>query len=114
MLKVKNNGTVSMSRGDTVYLNVEILDAEGEPYTLKEGDKLYFAAKKKATDRDYAIPPKLLNGTLLELTSSDTYDLDFGSYLYDIQLRTADGRSNTIIKPSPLIIEETVTAYGDR
>lgn len=114
MLKVKNNGTINMSRGDTVYLNVEILDAEGNPYVLKEGDKLFFSAKKKATDQDYAIPPKLLNGTLLELISSDTYDLKFGDYLYDIQLITAEGRSNTIIKPSPLIIDDTITAYGDR
>lgn len=114
MLKVKNNGVISMSRGDTISLDVNITDSEGNDYELKEGEELYFSAKAKPTDKNYAIPPKKLDGKTLHLSSADTYDIEFGTYLYDIQLRKADGRSNTIIKPTQLIIEEVITAFGDR
>lgn len=114
MLKVKTNGEISMSRGDTISLDINITDADGNDYVLQEGEELFFSAKEKVTDKNYAISPKKLDGTTLHLSSSDTYELDFGTYLYDIQLRKADGRSNTIIKPTKLIIEEVITAFGDR
>lgn len=114
MLKVKSNGVINMSRGDTISLDVNIVDADGNDYELKEDEELYFSVKAKSTDKNYAIPPKKLDGKTLHLASEDTYDLDFGNYLYDIQLRKADGRCNTIIKPTQLVIEEVITAFGDR
>jgi hypothetical protein len=114
MLKVKSNGSIIMSRGDTVSLDVYITDSEGQEYILKEDESLYFSAKQKLTDKNYAIPPKKLDGKTLHLMGEDTYDLDFGTYLYDIQLRKSDGRCNTIIKPTELVIEGAITAYGDR
>lgn len=113
MLRVKNNGVISMSRGDTISLDVNITDSDGNDYVLQQGEELIFSAKRNANDKDYAIPPKKLVGKTLNLESEDTYDLDFGTYLYDIQLISGD-RSNTIIKPTELIIEEVITAFGDR
>lgn len=117
MLKVKSNGTINMSRGDSISLTINLSDSDGNEYILQEGDRLFFSAKKKATDESYAISPILLTGekgTTLHLDASDTYDLEFGTYLYDIQLVTANGKTNTVIKPTQLIIEEAITAYGDR
>jgi hypothetical protein len=51
MLKVKSNGVISMSRGDTISLDVNITDSEGNDYELKEGEELYFSAKEKPTDK---------------------------------------------------------------
>lgn len=117
MLKIKSDGTITMSRGDSVYITVNVYDSEGQEYLLKEGDKLYFSAKSKATDKNYAISPKVLGGdkgTTIEIEPEDTADLSFGTYLYDVQMITANGKCNTIIKPSKLIIEEVITAHGDR
>ena len=113
MLTVKQTNII-MNRCDSVYITVTVRQSNGEPYELQEGDKLYFAAKKKATDTNYAIAPKLLNGTVLELTPEDTESLDFGSYLYDVRLVTAKGYTTTIIKPSTLTIEESITGSGDQ
>lgn len=113
MLKVKGT-TITMSRGDTISLTINLYDSEGQPYQMAEGDKLIFSAKTKATEKNYAISPIELDGTKLNLEPSDTFDLEFGTYLYDIQLVTANGKYNTIIPPSQLIIEPVITAYGDR
>lgn len=113
MLKMRGN-KITMSRGDFACFTVELRDVEGNTIELREGDALYFSAKKKETDVNYAIPPKKLDGNVLTLQSEDTYDLKFDTYLYDIQLITKEGRSSTIIELTPLVIEEVVTAYGDR
>lgn len=118
MLKVQKT-TVTFNRGDDVCLVVNVYDSEGQPYVLQEGDKLFFSAKAKAKDQNYAIPPKQLeidsnNRPVIHIEPTDTYDLEFGTYLYDVQMITAQGKSSTIIKPSQLIIEEAITAYGDR
>lgn len=124
MLKVRSDNSITMSRGDSVYVTINLYDAEGQPYVLKDTDKLFFSAKAKTTDKNYAIPPKELGGEdrkTICLEPEDTYDLPFGTYFYDVQLvsygSTGEGgspRCNTIIKPSKLVIEEVVTAYGDR
>lgn len=113
MLTVKGSN-ITMNRGDDVYITVTVRQAGGQEYVLQEGDTLYFAAKKKATDKDYAIAPKALIGNTLELSPLDTEQLDFGTYVYDIRLVTAKGFSSTIIKPSSLVIEESITGIGDR
>lgn len=113
MLTVKGSN-ITMNRSDSVYITVTVRQSGGEEYVLQEGDKLYFAAKKKATDKQYAIAPKELQGNVLELTPLDTEQLDFGTYVYDIRLVTAKGFTSTIIKPSSLVIEESITGVGDR
>lgn len=113
MLKVRGT-TITFNRGDDIYIQVNVYDSDGQPYVLREKDKLYFSAKAKATDKNYAIPPKELDIDVVHIAPEDTYDLAFGEYIYDVQMITAEGHKTTIIKPSPLIIEEAITAYGDR
>lgn len=113
MVKVTGT-TITMNRSDSVFITVTVRTNQGEIYELQEGDKLFFAAKKKATDTDYAIAPKELQGNVLELTSLDTEQLSFGNYMYDIRLTTKNGYTTTVIKPSILTIEESITGIGDR
>jgi hypothetical protein len=113
MLKVRGT-EIAFNRGDDVCLKINVYDSEGNPYELQEGDKLFFSAKTKANDKGYAIPPKELEKDVIHIRPEDTYDLPFGTYVYDVQLRTAGGRSSTIIEPSSLVIKESITAFGDR
>lgn len=113
MLTVKGS-SITMNRCDSVYITVTVRQNGGQEYILQPGDELYFAAKRKATDKSYAIAPKLLKGNVLELTPNDTEQLDFGTYVYDVRLITAKGFTTTIIKPSPLVIEESITGVGDQ
>lgn len=113
MLKMRGN-RITMSRGDFVCFTVDLRDVDGNEITLREGDALYFSAKKKETDVNYAIPPKKLDGNVLTLEEEDTYDLKFDTYVYDIELITAEGRHATVVESTALIIKEVVTAFGDR
>jgi hypothetical protein len=113
MLKVRGT-EISFNRGDDVSLTLTIYDVDGAPYELQEGDKLYFSAKAKIDDPNYAIPPKELEGNVIHIVPADTYDLAFGKYVYDVQFVTAGGRKSTIIEPSTLEIKGSVTAFGDR
>ena len=105
---------ITFNRGDDIYIQMTVYDVDGQPYVLKEGDKLYFSAKTKATDKNYAIPPKEFEYDVLHLAPEDTYDLAFGTYIYDVQLITAGGRTTTILKESEMIVEAAITAYGNR
>lgn len=117
MLTVRGTN-ITMNRCDSVYITVTVRKNDGTEMELGEGDTLYFAAKRKATDKDYAIAPKpLLNENghgVLELCPEDTEQLEFGTYIYDVQLVTAGGTVSTVIKPSQLVIEESITGIGDR
>ena len=113
MVKITGS-TITMNRSDSVFITVTVRTAQGEVYELQEGDKLTFSAKKKATDSDYAIAPKLLNGNVLEITSLDTEHLAFGTYIYDVVLTTKSGYTTTIVEPSNLVIKESITSAGDR
>ena len=121
MLTIKN-GTITMNRADSVYITLTVRDSQGNSYKIQDGDTFYFAAKKKATDSDYAIAPKKLaistddegiTTAVLELVPEDTEQLAFGAYIYDIRMTTKRGTSSIIIKPSTLNIEETITGIGD-
>ena len=41
-----DGNNINMIRGDTVRLDIEITDADGNPYKLKDGDELLFTVKK--------------------------------------------------------------------
>ena len=104
---VKNNA-ITLTRGDTFIAQIA-LSLNGEPYTPIEGDEIRFAVKHKTmtpTRSDYSDEEPLIlvtipNDTLiLRLDPSDTKDLDFGDYVYDIQITFADGSVDTFITPT--------------
>ncbi len=112
MVTIRGNN-ITMNRSDSVFITVTIRDQQGNPYELRDGDVLYFAAKKKATDLDYAIAPKKLIGDVLEITTADTEFLDFGTYSYDVKLVDSKGYISTVISPSNLILTDSMTSIGD-
>ena len=47
------NGTsISVTRGDTLDITIEILYPDGSPYTVLAGDAIRFALKQKYTDAE--------------------------------------------------------------
>lgn len=122
MISIKGTN-ITMNRSDSVFITVTVRDSQGRIYDLQEFDELIFSAKKKSTDENYAIAPKPLirkkaedgdyHVGVLEISTADTEHLAFGTYLYDVRLKTVQGYSSTIIKPSNLVIEESITGAGD-
>ena len=97
--------SITLTRGDTLRVKINI-SLNGEPYTPTNGDAVRFALKRPALNAkktDYKdIQPLILkniptNTMILELEPNDTKTLDFGSYVYDVQITFADGRVDTFI-----------------
>lgn len=105
---------ISITRGDTPSFSIEILDTAGRPYELQEGDKLTFSVKRSVKVTDPILLQKVMDsstGPHFHLTQSDT-SLAYGSYVYDVELATADGYVCTVVKPDSLTVTAEVTTHG--
>lgn len=108
MFSVKNN-KITITRGDTGRVKITLYNDLGEEYTPEENDVIRFAAKKNYSDEEPAIFIVIPNDTLtLEITPEDTKSLEFGNYVYDLQITFADGSVNTFVTKASLRIEEEV------
>lgn len=90
---------IGIIRGDTTRFEIEILDQKGDPYTLQSGDQLVFTVKKN-TSTSLIILQKNISGETFTISHEDTANLDYGKYVYDIQLTQANGDVTTVIQPS--------------
>ena len=116
MIKIKGN-TIEMTRGDTLAVTVSIADENGQAYTPDENDVIRFALKhadmtlgrKEYKDVNPLINKTIPNDTLvLQLDPADTKTLDFGEYVYDIELTHAGGVVDTFIANERFIISPEV------
>lgn len=112
MLKVKGT-TVTHTRGDTANLKVTILkelpSGEKEPYIPEQGDVVRFAFSDHYDDDNPIIMKDIPIDTLiLHLDPEDTEPLEFGDYVYDIELTTVDGDVDTFIERAKWKLTEEV------
>lgn len=101
MFKIDTETNImSITRKDTA-----IFDFSLDNYTLGEGDKLTFTVAKEV---DLPAEEALINVEITQfvdgvatiiIDSKDT-DIEPGTYLYDIQVSTKDGRVDTVIGPA--------------
>lgn len=108
MLTIYGND-IHLTRGDTAYIFVPITFTDGSAYTMQDGDKLEFSAKKYISADAYIIHKEISSDGVFKLEPSDTASLDYGKYVYDVQLTKANGDVHTVITPSRFYVEEEVT-----
>ena len=97
MLYIDEDQNITLTRGDTGFFTINLLDLNGEVYTPQDGDRLRFALGKswgKDTIFTKEIP---LDTCVLEIEPSDTKELDFKKYKYDIEFTDAQGHVSTIL-----------------
>lgn len=107
---------LSMIRGTTQTINISVKDTDGAAYQLADGEVLRFGVKQKPEDSDSncLIKKELTIENLdedvyvLTLLPSDTQDLDFGNYYYDVGLQSGTNYYN-VIECSPFIIGYNIT-----
>lgn len=88
---------IHLTRGDTLIANLEI-KRDDETYIPAVGDSIRFAMKKDYKDEEPLIIKTIDNNEMvLRLDSSDTKSLEFGEYVYDIQITMEDGTVDTFI-----------------
>ena len=100
--------TISLTRGDSLVLGIDVV-VDNAPYTPQEGDVIRFAMKSTVFADEVLIKKRIdLETMTLTILPSDTKDLSFGSYVYDLELTTADGVVDTFIGPASFIITQEV------
>lgn len=103
---------ISLSRGDYAEICFNLKNPDGTEYVLTEGEKVEFALKNNANNSEKLISKFLVNTgqnyVTLVLEKSDTQNLLFGGYFYDIRLIGADGRINTPMQKSKFEILEVI------
>ena len=100
---------ITLTRGDTFKTVITINNHDSEVYQPQEGDVVRFAMKKKYKDEKPLLVKILDNeDLLLELTPEDTKSLNFGDYVYDIEITLSNGEVYTFIDKATLILTEEV------
>ena len=107
MFKVYYND-ISIIRGDTGFFAINICNSNGESVSLADDDVLIFTVRANP-NAEIAIQKRLTGTNKLVLEPSDTADLEFSKYCYDVQLTRADGYVDTVIPPHTFRIMEEVT-----
>lgn len=110
MLLIKPDNSIALTRGDTAYLDISIInDVTKEPYALAADDTLTLSVKRTIKD-DAPCLQKAVTGTnSFKITHADTCQLSFGMYQYDVELNTADGDTFTVVGPASLELLKEVT-----
>lgn len=104
---------LAIIRGDTVHLDVHVSDANGEPWVLKDGEKLIFGVKVTPSCREYRLKKYIESGASpfrITLAPADTAGLSLGGYHYDIGLQS--GRNYFRVVPtSPFKLCSDITKW---
>lgn len=102
---------IDMPRGDSEAIIVSCRD---EPF--ETGDIIEFSVRKKPkTERLVHIVVDEIEddgSAYIEIKPSDTENLDFGTYVYDIQLTKANGWVTHLVRTTNFILDTEVTYNG--
>ena len=110
MLYIQHGGKIRLTRGDTAMLKVSITnDITGNEYTVAEDDTMVLTIKKDISDTDVTVQKTLVGESTFHIEPNDTRSLEFGKYIYDVQLNKANGEVYTIIEPITFEILQEVT-----
>lgn len=101
--------TITLTRGDTFKATVSIVDKDGNPYEPVEGDRIRFAMNSNYQDQTPILVKDIpLDTMTLILNPEDTKRLDYGKYVYDMELTKASGEVDTFIAKATIKITEEV------
>ena len=111
MLDVQGNN-IHLTRGDTMFLDIQLNTESGEAYALNEGDKVFFRVKRNASSKDILIQKEVTHDLVLQLDEADTVNMNFGSYYYEVELVTEEGYHFTAIADAEFEITMELENHG--
>ena len=105
-----NVTTITLTRGDSLKVVCQPVNADGTDYVAEQGDSVRFALKRNYCDSVVLIEKQIpTDSYLLQLEPSDTENLRFGSYVYDVQLTHAvTGDVDTYIAEGTFVLAKEV------
>lgn len=105
-------GKITAVRGDTIYRRVTLRKKDGTPYTLQDGEKIYFtvAVDNTAVIQKEFGPEDLFEGIIIiKIEPLETASLALGTYVYDIRGRFLHDDVSTPMKISEFELTKEVT-----
>lgn len=108
MLRITDNEVI-LTRGDNADLIVTIKDMSGNIYELQEGDELVFTLKYNCVTPNILVQKDITIDSTIHILPEDTSGLNYGKYLFDVQLTTADDKIYTVIPPTVFVVSDEVT-----
>lgn len=110
MLYLDNDGTISLTRGDSARIVVDVENSvTKEPYEIQPDDIMTLTVKRKVKDSEIAFQKIAYGTNFIKIEPEDTKHLDWGKYVYDVQITTADDDVYTVIPVSKFVLLEEVT-----
>lgn len=111
MYIIHEDNSIEIVRGDSAEFDISlpIKDESGqviEEYELQPGDTLLFTVKKNTKTSDVIFQK---SGQTVQITPADTEELNYGKYVYDVQLTYESGFTDTVILPTEFRVLEEVT-----
>lgn len=107
MLTIED-GAISLTRGDTAYLSLDLTDALGEPFVGSEDDTKVLTVRK-AVGGTLAFAITVGLDEAFKITPEMTKELDYGRYVYDIQVNLSNGDVFTVVAKNTFKLTEEVT-----
>ncbi len=109
---------IEFTRGDTQFLKFQLKDLEGTLIELADEDKLYFTVKQNQYSKKILIQKKYPDDInysdgyfSFTLSSEDTSNLAYGTYQYDIELKSGDFVKTLGL--GTITLTEEITYRGD-
>lgn len=94
---IEVDGTnVTLTKGDTERLRIEVTDADGNPYELRDGEYVELVVKNKHTDATALIRKVAVDG-VVDFERADTWGLKVGRYEYQVRVEDGTDEFHTII-----------------
>jgi hypothetical protein len=112
-MRIKGN-TIYLTRGDSAAITISCEDQDGDERDFVVGDTVYFTVKKSTRTTEKVFQKVITTFTpeataVAEIIPADTASLHYGTYYYDVQLTTVDGKKITLIPVSEFEVGEEVT-----
>lgn len=111
---LKLSGTkISLTKGDSAYITINICKEDGSPYILQEGDEVSIQVRHKPNGGEL-----LFNGVITDVSEDkfvwyirpeDTNDAEIKVYYWDAQIKTIEGDVYTFIPMTTLRLTDEVT-----
>ena len=100
---------IILTRGDTASMLIEVQDINGNKYEFEDGDIITFTMRKTPKS-EIALQVVADENHYIVFAPENTSDLNTGTYVYDVQLRSGDN-IYTIVPMSFFELRSEVT-YG--
>lgn len=112
MLKIRGYN-IELTRGDSAYITVQILDNDGNKFLIQGNDKVRIQVRSRPNTGKLLFEAKMFFNQDKDLVwyirPEDTKNTKAGKYVYDAQVELANGDIFTFIPMSTFEIADEVT-----